>query len=731
MQHRADTITSIIEKRRPLSRKIEGVEVNLRELVSAIDEVESHRSTLLKRVDDPKMRGALDDVDFVRIKLSIKDEIEALGKLKIRFSRDTLNIGVVGRARQGKSRLLQSLTGLTTAEIPDGDRQHCTGVRSTISHKPNVETYGEVTFHSEQSFLKDMISPYYEKLRLGAKPNTLAEFTTQALPSIPDDRYAVPGAMYGHLQQYYDNYSKYAHLINSLPRRISKEEIRKYVAQDNANGDRIFFNYLAVKEVKIICSFPNSDVGQIALVDMPGLGDTGMGDEDRLMKTLGEDIDAILFVKKPNASGDHWGDVDVQLYDTASNSLPELSLNSWSFMILNRTNLESNNGDNSKNCQDLANDIRNKKIDVVECVIANCADPEEANTQVLDRVLNYLAANINLLDQQYAKSCQERLFQLQRVVSSELDKARRALVQAALSQDDDFLFDRLYDTLLSEIKLGLYDLGKELEKDQKDQDQDFFKPQLKSIIQACRKNTGIPSLEEIHKIYVNTKSFQATYSYFLNKLLDTINDNFGSMDTGLKQVVYHAKNRVAEVLINRGLGGLATTQGHLFLQFMAETTSQIMPDEYKHLKTAFQRIWKFELAYESNFYYKIFPYLQGLDPDNPSSLKLSRSPTKELLWECLTEIHAETVFDCEEALKSIYAEPPQAVFAEVKKFINKLIYAEKIDQEWRYFMQKMRSQIWPSEFPPAGEESDVRRDWKKLIERAETANQPQFMQFLN
>jgi hypothetical protein len=71
--------------------------------------------------------------------------------LKNRFSRDTLNIGVIGRARQGKSRLLQSLTGLSAAEIPDGDRQHCTGVRSTIHHSNSVDTYGEVWFHTELS----------------------------------------------------------------------------------------------------------------------------------------------------------------------------------------------------------------------------------------------------------------------------------------------------------------------------------------------------------------------------------------------------------------------------------------------------------------------------------------------------------------------------------------------------------------------------------------------------
>ncbi len=127
MQHRANIIANIIEKRRPLSRKIEGVEANLKELLSALNEIESHRSTLLTRIDDPNIRGRLDDVDFLKIQLNINEELKALAKLRIRFSRDTLNIGVVGRARQGKSRLLQSLTGLTAAEIPDGDRHHCTG----------------------------------------------------------------------------------------------------------------------------------------------------------------------------------------------------------------------------------------------------------------------------------------------------------------------------------------------------------------------------------------------------------------------------------------------------------------------------------------------------------------------------------------------------------------------------------------------------------------------------
>lgn len=728
MTSRVNTIANIIEKRRPLSHQIEGVERNLRELVSALNEIGSQRRTLLKRIDDPKIQGRLNDIDLLTIQLKINEELEALAKLKIRFSRDTLNIGVVGRARQGKSRLLQSLSGLTTAEIPDGDRQHCTGVRSTIRHNPSVDTHGEVSFYSEQSFLKEVISPYYEKLHLGAKPNTLTEFTTTPLPSMPIDLpgYAAPGAMYEHLIRYHVNSHKYANLLNSPPLRISKQQIREYVAQDDANGERIFFNYLAVKEVKIICTFPNSDVGQIALVDMPGLGDTGIGDEERLMKTLGEEIDAVLFVRMPKSSGDYWADVDVKLYDTARDSLPDLALNLWSFMILNHTNSESNNGDNANNCQDLANEIYQKKIDVVDCMIANCANVEEANTQILDRVLNYLAAKINILDQEYAKSCQQRLFQLQRVVNAELEKARQAIVQAAPSQNEKVVFKRLYKSLKKDITKGLLQLLKEFKKNQLDEE-NFFKPQVEKAIQACKEDTGIPSLEEIEDRHDLTGSWKITYDEFLHKLRTNLTRNFGTMDTGLKQAVDDAKNRVVEVLINKGnLGGLTATRGPELLKAVAEKIA----DEYTHLKKAFQELWKFELAYKVNFHYRIRQHLNDLTPDD-TSLRLSQSPTEQELLDCLIQVHSDTLYKCKEALEIMYAEPRQAAFAAVEEFVDQVIRAEEAEDEWEFFLEEMRSQIWPSEFPPAGDSSDVRQDWKKIIERAETANQIQSIQFLN
>ncbi|MGP1386033.1 MAG: hypothetical protein ACTS2F_20915 [Thainema sp.] len=288
--NRTTQIASIIEKRQPLAIKVEEVENNLQVLSSALHGLDEHRTQLLSQADDVETRGRLQEINLATVQSKINTELAALSKLKTRFSRKTLNIGVIGRAGQGKSRLLQSLSGLSTDEIPSGDRSHCTGVRSTIHHNPGVETYGEVWFHSERSFLNEIISPYYEKLQLGHRPFTLEEFAQNPLPELPKhfSGQAQPGAMYEHLRKYHTNFDKYKHLLKELsPQKISKQKIREYVAQDTPDGERIYFNYLAVQEAKIVCGFPNADVGKIALIDMPGLGDTGLGDAERLMNIPG------------------------------------------------------------------------------------------------------------------------------------------------------------------------------------------------------------------------------------------------------------------------------------------------------------------------------------------------------------------------------------------------------------------------------------------------------------
>jgi hypothetical protein len=264
-------------------------------LQSILEALQGQRTELLRQPELLGLQDALSSLNLRSVQQDITEELTALDRLYYRFSRKTLNIGVVGRARQGKSRLLQSLTGLTAQEIPDGNGAHCTGVRSTIFHRPNQKTEATVLFHDEKSFLVDRLAPYYSGLELGSCPMTIDRFANSPLPELSGHKAADPvsRAQYVHLLLYKEKLVDYQHLIGHAPHQIEADKIREYVAQDTPDGKRIYNNYLAVKEVQIYCDFPNPDVGQISLIDMPGLGDTGIGDEMRMLKTLGKDVDPI------------------------------------------------------------------------------------------------------------------------------------------------------------------------------------------------------------------------------------------------------------------------------------------------------------------------------------------------------------------------------------------------------------------------------------------------------
>lgn len=601
--NRTDKIASIIEKRQPLATKVEEVENNLQALSSALHGLDQHRSQLLSQADDVEARGRLREINLPTIQSEINTELAALGKLKTRFSHKTLNIGVIGRAGQGKSSLLQSLSGLSTDEIPSGDRSHCTGVRSIIHHNPGVETYGEVWFHSERSFLNEIISPYYEKLQLGIRPFTLEEFARNPLPelSIP---FAKQGAMYEHLRKYHTNFDKYKHLLKEpSPQRISKQQIREYVAQDTSDGQRIYFNYLAVQEAKIVCGFPNTDVGQIALIDMPGLGDTGLGDAERLINILGQDVDIVLFVRMPRPPRDFWADFDVTLYDMARSSLIDLPIHLWSFMVLNRTTAHSSIGDNLVYSEDLIRTHKESHINVVEFITANCADYGEANQKILDQVLDYLTQNITALDKQYSSACQDRLSRLHSAIALELEKAKKALGHG-LQKDSWFpVFIKLFNKLWNDLTVGLEGLLRDLRWQRDAQDADF-KDQVNAALQACREDTGIPSLEEIEIRRDSEGSYNIAYNKYLHEIRAYLSQHFLSLDNGLKRSLENIKSQVVDILSEQGkLRTLTDARGTDFLN----TIEDLIPEDLTQLRLGFHILSTFELSYRGLIQHRILP----------------------------------------------------------------------------------------------------------------------------
>ncbi|MFB2923677.1 MULTISPECIES: dynamin family protein [Aerosakkonema] len=730
---RSARIASIIQNRKPYAHKIAVEEAKLNFYEEVLRDLKSYCDELVEQIDDERICSELKEFSKINIPDILSDiqlELKALSKLKNRFLRDTLNIGVVGKAREGKSTLLRSLSGLSAEEIPTSDRQHCTGVKVIIRHDPNVETYGEVWFYTERSFFDEVIALYYTELSLSKRPCTLDEFAAAApLPELPHHLKNISEFESKHkkLQEYHKNIKQYRHFLRSpSPRTISAAEIREYVAQHNLAGKPIY-NYVAVREARVTCNFPQDDVGQIALVDMPGLGNTTVGDEERLVKALGEDVDFVLFMRLPNPTGAYW-DIDdhVGIYDKVRTALVELPIEKWSFMVLNRIVAESPANDNLKNCEYLQRTIGDVHINVVDCAIANCQNTEEVNAKILDPILDYLTSEMTSLDQQYASVRRDSINQLRSKIKILVQKAKITLGQGE-SHDVWFpVFINLFNELWNQLSATLENLLDTLAEERDTPNSDFSEL-VNAVIESCQNNPGIPSEAEIEQLRASLGGYQAVYTMCLNEVRTHLSRQFLSLDKGLKISIENVKSKVADVLAEQGrLGKLTGTEvrGAELIVAIADRlpkqeNNELGNEKLQDIKLGFQILSEFNLSYREVIQHRIRKQLDKLMPDKAP--QLSQPFSAKQIYNFLSTLYDEVLYDCKQALKQLLNEPSQASYAIVEEFVDRVLRAKGVKDGWRIFLQAERAIIWSSEFEALGENTRQRQKWLELVKRVEEA----------
>lgn len=169
------------------------------------------REEIFNSTDNETIRLRLLGIDLDSLRQRIIAEEQNLSRYYSRFNRKTINIGVVGLARQGKSQLLRSLSGLDDSAIPAGRYGHCTGTRSIIIHNPDVEPHGEVYFYTSTAFIQDVLTPYYNELLNLPAPATIEEFEDTPLPPLPADKQQNLSARikYAQLELYKDHLPDY------------------------------------------------------------------------------------------------------------------------------------------------------------------------------------------------------------------------------------------------------------------------------------------------------------------------------------------------------------------------------------------------------------------------------------------------------------------------------------------------------------------------------------------
>jgi energy-coupling factor transporter ATP-binding protein EcfA2 len=747
----SNRIAEIIDKRQGLAKHIQPVYQHLSKLNKEILALEQHRQELNMAIDDAEVDKQLKEVDLDKIKQEIEKESKHLEKLISRLSRPTLNIGVVGRMGQGKSTFLKSLSGLSDNEIPAHAGAACTAVRSKISHHDG-DTEATVTLHSESSFLEEVIGEYYRELKFAAIPVSLDAFANNPLPKCPEG--ATEEEMYKRLRDdYYLTLPKYRSLLKSgNPRQISiaKQDIPKYVSQqwDGETKQLISFDHLAVREVEIRCRFPKVEVNKLGLLDVPGLGDTRAGDEQLILTTLEQEVDFVLFFRRPDFLRYQWENYDTDLYKIAAKALDNLS--NRSLMILNHT--KYGDKDNLNGCNALKGDLGS--IKVVDCKIADCSNADDAN-RVLDGVLQYLDRKIIEIEEESARSCQNRLFDIFNLINAELYKAQNALLAYV---GESRRFEKKFAETLQTITNGLNNLLEELWKQHQEVDTDF-EMVIKSALEVCEQDSGIPSEEQIKNKarspeYKN--SYDAVTLIYAAELRSHLSKNFLSLDRGLLEASNRLKRQIAKVLMDKdGLQELANSLDVEGIEFL-KAMDKLLRDRNNKLELGFATLLEFKMSYAAQILslirQNLVKVLGGIRTESQlkysadinlveaaveGAAKIGKDDDKERINDAaavrkrLQLLHRQAVDECKQTLERWVKSPNGARYYMAEEFVDRILYEDGMQTEWRHFLQDpdISAKVW-IEFKQIEERKQVQEQWLSMVKKVRELNQQELLRFI-
>jgi len=271
---------------------------------------------------------------------------KAVHTLGERYKRKTINITVIGKIGAGKSKFLQSASGIRDDCIPSYSGPSCTGVTSILENAENGGTRAILSFKTEEEVLRDFnreLENAENAFRDMVRQNRSQEDGGQpvltkldrnaigaALKNLKDridaetNKHDVKSPLRNMLLRqsnnvsnlhkiYYDNWSEWSCFVGldeAGARQLQtvalepgpdgtfilnqQEEIKTFVSKhDGKKND--FYRFCAVKKAVVQTKFESIDA-RIRLLDTVGIGDTASDTKIRMQEAIRDESDGVIFI---------------------------------------------------------------------------------------------------------------------------------------------------------------------------------------------------------------------------------------------------------------------------------------------------------------------------------------------------------------------------------------------------------------------------------------------------
>lgn len=375
------------------------------------------------------------------------DMLKKFSQLTDRFNRDDICIGIGGAARMGKSTFLQAVTGLGDDQIPTSDKFFTTAGRSLIVNA--TEAVAIADMHTERSFLEKVIAPMCREIGIQV-PASLDELKKLELPQKKNTQQAID--VIKRLKDTIDNFSSISNeLTGEKQRRISIENVRDFVAYPEG-GEIKAGKFMAVDKITIYAPFPGSEVKQLRVVDLPGLGEAGRNLAKVQTEGMQDICDATLLMKRPMDANVEWTLNDTTALDAIQSASPLLKDQTKYTAIL--ANVDGDTKDRADTCiKGIQNQLTGRHFEIIRC---DARDRDAVTNKTMPEILRFLAKNLPDLDNEIFKKTEEEAGQTKNGLKLTLLEVKDALGQLTrnYNRPPQMFQQALYQKLVNE--LGAY-----------------------------------------------------------------------------------------------------------------------------------------------------------------------------------------------------------------------------------------------------------------------------------
>lgn len=716
-----EQIQAVLRQRKALLPRVQadkahwdGLKQKNQELHEVLIEFQSHPST------PSELRDAI--AEFFRADLlrRIEQSIDVLCPLESRLRRTTINIGVSGKARVGKSTLLQILSGLSDDQIPTGDNLPVTAVRSRIYFSP-TEKPATLVLHTRVSFFKEVIKPFHDELidRLPTLPSSFEEFHDFRYPSSEEAKAFSPGQqeLLPKLRDIQLALPSFEHLLMGGESKIALSELRQYVAYPTTHdlqGKRVPGRpYLAVKEIRLECPFPEGGIQDLVLVDLPGLGELSPSVQAHHVEGLRNEVDLVLLIKRPSTGMGYWGREDSHCLELLDKAKGDIKLRGdFVAFVCNEGGLSETQ------IQGLLYEI-NHVVNQDEpdrfYKVLRWKERSSAHKDVLLPALNHLAERLKAMDQDILEAAEQELKSNRAIIREAIatlqESIRKSVPEIAdaqglvlqltqnLQKDLAHAFKKIVDTAYREARA------------EKDDEQYIAKLEstYKSLVDWIEGGFGISTKEWIAdaaKTLALNKASDKLLVDNLNQIRVFISNHYCEIDHYLEGKVQNLQNEFVRIL--RKQFGVLVPEG---------PANEVLKAFHRHLMEAepaceelgqaVDHLLRLKIHYRAQLHPRVraaldtlqMHYLdsEGRSHSNGLDVPLSEEGASELFTH-LVGLAKQAAYRTKGDLVEEATFPALILHAAAEQFDDHFLRAKLSESELQRFCRLYRDEIWPERF---------------------------------